>query len=295
MMRVLTVVLLLALSLAATNLRAEDQLQYPRVRTLQDMIKQASGDSRYRDSSQDMLTFGFSAGWNSEYYWRDFKLFDSGVLFDGDAYVNFMGVELSAWGLWDLDNDRERPVQATYEARYKFNLEGSLISLGYIFQDFSGSDGDLGSPSQGFGPDGLLAFPDNKFPSSMHEFHLMMSYFTSAIQESGANMRFSLNYWQRIDEEGSRVEATMAVFVDSPRFTIFGDFIELATTTTWQHRYLNNDDGFPGQMTSVRLVYDLDKYAIFPIFFQIDVHYFIAFDSDYNDGLYFGASANVKF
>ncbi|MHC4841952.1 MAG: hypothetical protein ACYTDT_13525 [Planctomycetota bacterium] len=294
-MRVSFVLLLLLISACSATLHAEDQLQYPRMRTLQDMIRQASGDTRYKDPSQDLLTLGFSAGWQSEYYWRDFKLFDSAALMDADAYVNFMGIEASAWALWDFDNGRQRPVQATYSGRYKFNMEGSLMSLGYNFHDFAGSDGDLGSPSQGFGKKGLLDFPDNKFPSSIHEFHLMMSYFTGAIQQTGANMRFSMNYWQRVDDEGSRIEATVALFVNENQFTIFGDFIELATTTTFQHRYLNNNDGFPGQMTSIRIVYDLDKYNIFPIFFQVDVHYFIAFDSDYADGLYFGVSANVKF
>lgn len=296
MMRVITFLCLLVLSASfSSNLLAEEQLQYPRIRTLQDMIKQASGDSRYKDPNQDMLTVGFSAGWNSEYYWRDFRLYDSAALFHGDAYVNFMGVELSAWGLWDFDNERDRPVQATYAARYKFELEGALMSLGYQFQDFSGSDGELGSKEQGFGDNGLLDFPDNKFPSTVHEFHLMMSYFTGAIQSSGANMRFSMNYWQRIDEEGSRVEATVALFVDSPGFTMFGDFLELATTTTYQHRYLNNSEGFPGQMTSVRVVYDLEKYQILPMFIQLEGHYFIAFDNDYIDSLYFGASVHVKF
>ncbi|MDC1142704.1 hypothetical protein OAU50_06405 [Planctomycetota bacterium] len=295
MMRVSFVLLLLLVSASSATLHAEDQLQYPRVRTLQDMIKQASGDSRYKDGSNDMLSLGFSAGWQNEFAYRDFKLFDSGLLFDGDAYVNFMGVEASAWAMWDLDNDRDRPVLAVYSARYKFHLEGALMSLGYKFNDFSGSDGDLGSEKQGFGKNGLLDFPDNKFPSSLHEAHLMMSYFTGAIQETGANMRFSLNYWQRLDDEGSRVEMTVALFVNENTFTIFGDFIEIATTTTFQHRYLNNNDGFPGQMTSGRIVYDLDKYNIFPMFIQLDIHYFVAFDKEYADGLYFGASANVKF
>src|SRR5690606_36921429 len=138
-------------------------------------------------------------------------------------------------------------------------------------------------------------FPDDRFPPSIHELHIMMTYFTSVLQSEGANLRYTLNYFQRLDDEGMRIESTVSLFVDIPGFTILGDYFELSTTTIYQHRYLTNRSEFQGQITTGRIVYNLDKYNIFPMFFQLEAHYFVAFDNEYVDGFYFGASVNFRF
>lgn len=284
--------------LFSNGLRAEDTLQFPRIRQMQDLVQRAT-DSRYKDSEgllgQDAFTFGFSAGYTSDYFWRGFKLYDSDLLLRGDAYVNIYGFEASAWGIWDLAREQLRPLEADYRLRYKFEIEGALISVGYTLYDFSGSDGDLGARSQGFGREQLKQFPDNEFPNTIHELHLMLTYFTSVLQSEGANLRYTLNYFQRLDDEGSRFESSVALFVDSPTFTIFGDYFEITTTTIYQHRYLTNRSEFQGQISTARLIYNLDKYNLFPVFFQLEAHYFVAFDDDYVDGFYFGGSVNFRF
>jgi len=300
LMRRLLLVCLLPLlaGVFAPEAQAEDQLQFPRLRQLQDMIQRA-GDSRYKDPSglfgQDSFTMGFSAGYTSAHYWRGFRLYNQDLLFRGDAYVSLFGFEASAWGLWDLGRDQLRPLQADYRFRYSFEFEGALISAAYTFFDFSGSDGDLGSRRQGFGKEQLRQFPQDRFPPTIHELNVTMTYFTSVLQEGGANLRYTLNYFQRLDDEGSRIESIVSFFVDSPQFTVFGDFIEISTTTTYQHRYLTNRSHFQGQQFSARLVYNLDKYNMFPVFFQLEAHYYVAFHSDLVDGFWFAASAHFRF
>lgn len=282
----------------AQSLTAEDTLQFPRLRQMQDLVRRAS-DSRYKDQGglfgQDAFTAGFSAGYISDHYWRGFQLFNDDLLVRGDAYINVYGFEASVWTLWNPNRESYRPLQADYRFRYKFEIEGALISVGYTFYDFSGSDGDLGARNQGFGRQELEQFPDDRFPPSIHELHIMMTYFTSVLQSEGANLRYTLNYFQRLDDEGSRWESTVSLFVDSPTFTIFGDYFEISTTTIYQHRYLTNRSEFQGQISTARLVYNLDKYGIFPMFIQLEAHYYIAFDDDYVDGFYFGGSINFRF
>jgi hypothetical protein len=299
MQRLLLLVLVAATAVVyAPEAQAEDQLQFPRLRQLQDMIRRA-GDSRYRDPrgllGQDFFTAGFSAGYVSDHYWRGFRLYDQDLLFRGDVYASIYGFEASAWGIWDLGREQNRPLQADYRLRYSFEYEGALLSVAYTFYDFSGSDGDLGTRRQGFGEEPLRQFPGNRFPSSIHELNINMSYFASVLQEGGANLRYTLNYNQRLDDEGSRIESILSMFVDSPQFTVFGDFVEISTTTTYQHRYLTNDTHFQGQMFSVRLVYNLDKYNIFPVFIQIEGHYYVAFHKQYADGFFWGASLHFRF
>ena len=60
-------------------------------------------------------------------------------------------------------------------------------------------------------------------------------------------------------------------------------------------RYLTNRSEFQGQISSARLVYNLDKYNLFPMFIQLEAHYYVAFDDDYVDGFYFGGSVNFRF
>lgn len=282
----------------AQSLKAEGTDYFPRIRQMQDLVRRA-GDSRYRDKQgllgQEAFTFGFGAGYQSDYYWRGFQLFNEDALFYGDAYVNVYGFEASVWGMWDVTREQNRPLEVDYRFRYKFEIEGALLSIGYTFYDFSGSDGDLGRRNQGFGRKPLEQFPDDRFPPSMHELHIMMTYFTSVLQSEGANLRYTLNYFQRLDDEGSRIESTVSLFVDSPNFTIFGDYIELNTTTVYQHRYLTNRSEFQGQTSTIRLVYNLDKYGIFPMFFQLEASYYVAFDDDYVDGFYFGGKVEFRF
>src|SRR5262245_36393992 len=87
----------LALLLACgAALYAEETGYFPRMRQTQDLVRQA-GDSRYRDPSgllgQQAFTAGFRAGYISDYFWRGFKLYDSDMLWHGDAYVNVYGFE----------------------------------------------------------------------------------------------------------------------------------------------------------------------------------------------------------
>jgi hypothetical protein len=294
------VVTVLALSAITFGdaLKAEDQLQFPRLRQLQDMVRRA-GDSRYKDQEgllgQDAFTLGFSAGYISDYYWRGFRLFNEDLLVRGDAYVNLYGFEASVWTLWDPTRESYRPLEADYRFGYNFEIEGALIRVGYTFFDFSGSDGDLGARDQGFGRKPLEQFPDDRYPPSIHELHIMVTYFTSVLQSEGANLRYTLNYFQRLDDEGSRIESTVSLFVDSPTFTIFGDYFEITTTTIYQHRYLTNRSEFQGELTTARIVYNLDKYNIFPMFIQLEAHYYVAFDDDYVDGFFFGGSINFRF
>jgi hypothetical protein len=217
------------------------------------------------------------------------------MLWHGDAYVNVYGFEASVWGMWDFTREQQRPLEVDYRFNYYFELEGALMSVGYTFYDFSGSDGDLGHKSQGFGSKPLQDFPDNKFPAAIHELQFLMSYFTSILQEGGANLRYTLDIRQRLDDEGTRIDSTITMFVDSPQFTIFGDYFEIGTTTTYQHRYLTNRSSFQGETVNVRAVYNLHKYGIFPVFIQIDAWYYVAFDNDFVDGFYFGASVNFRF
>jgi hypothetical protein len=296
MRRLLLLVLLMG-GMFAPCLFAEDQLQFPRLRTMQDLVERAR-DTRYRDPrgllGQDAFTAGFSAGWTSDYYWRGFKLFDSNLLFRGDAYVNVYGFEASVWGLWDLERDQQRPLEVDYRFRYQFELEGGQMSVGYTYFDFSGSDGDIGTREQGFRR-GVQDFPGNKMTPGVHELQVMLSYFTSVIQSEGANLRYTLNYFQRLDDEGSRVESTITFFVDSPHFTIFGDYFEISTTTVFQHRYLTDDTGFHGQLISGRAVYNLHKYRMLPVFFQIEGHYYVPFETQHRGGFFFGGSVNLRF
>ena len=290
--------LALVLTMGAGALGAEEQNYFPRMRQTQDLVRQAS-DSRYRDPrgllGQQAFSAGFRAGYINDYFWRGFKLYDSDMLWHGDAYLNVYGFEVSAFGIWDFTREQQRPLEVDYRFNYNFELEGALISVGYTYFDFSGSDGDIGRREQGFGRKPLEDFPDNRMSPSVHELHLMMSYFTSVLQEGAANLRYTLNLFQRLDDEGTRIDSTVSVFVDSPRFTIFGDYIELGTTTTYQHRYLTNRTEFQGQTVNMRLVYNLHKYGMFPVFFQIDAWYYVAFDDDYVDGFYFGATINFRF
>lgn len=286
------------LTLGSAAISAEEQNYFPSMRQTQDLVRQAS-DSRYRDPQgllgQGAFAAGFRAGYISDYYWRGFKLFDQDLLFHGDAYINVYGFEASAWGLWDIGREQTRPLEVDYRFSYNFEIEGALIRVGYTFFDFSGSDGDIGRRDQGFGRNPLRDFPDDRFSPAVHELHLMMSYFTSLVQESGANLRYTLNVFQRLLEEGTRIDSVVTVFVDSPNFTIFGDYFEVGTTTTYQHRYLTNRSGFQGQTVNGRMVYNLDKYRIFPMFIQIDAWYYVTFDDDFVDGFYFGASLNFRF
>ncbi|MBE7492123.1 MAG: hypothetical protein HS108_10260 [Planctomycetes bacterium] len=285
-------------ALWALPLAAEEQNYWPRMRQTQDLVRQAS-DTRYRDPQgllgQGAFSAGFRAGYISDYYWRGFRLFNEDLLFHGDAYVNVYGFEASAWGIWDVGREQTRPLEVDYRFGYNFEIEGALFRIGYTYFDFSGSDGDIGRKDQGFGRRPLEHFPDNKFNPSVHEVHLMLSYFTSLVQDSGANMRYTLNLFQRVVDEGTRIDSTITVFVDSPGFTIFGDYFEIGTTTTYQHRYLTNRSGFQGQTVNGRMVYNLHKYRMFPMFIQIDGWYYVAFDDDFVDGFYFGASLNFRF
>lgn len=294
----LVLAILMLVPCFGVSLYAEEMNYFPRMRQTQDLVRQAS-DSRYRDPrgfmGQEPFIAGFRAGYISDYYWRGFRLFDQDLLFHGDAYVNLYGFEFSAWGLWDMGREQSRPLEVDYRFNYFFELEGALLGIGYTFFDFSGSDGDIGRKDQGFGDQPLRDFPDNRFSPSVHEMHLFMSYFTSVIQEGGANLRYTLNIFQRLDDEGTRFDSTIAMFVDSPTFTIFGDYIEIGTTTTYQHRYLTNRSGFQGEYVNVRLVYNLHKYGVFPMFIQLDAWYYIAFQKDLVDGFYFGATLNLRF
>lgn len=290
--------LVLPLLVVSSVLGAEEQGYWPRVRQTQDLVRQAS-DSRYKDPTgllgQAAFSAGFRAGYISDYYWRGFRLFNEDLLFHGDAYINVYGFEASAWGLWDVGREQTRPLEVDYRFGYNFEIEGALIRIGYTFFDFSGSDGDIGRREQGFGRKPLEDFPDNKFSPAVHEVHIMMSYFTSLVQEGGANLRYTLNYFQRLLDEGTRIDSVVTVFVDSPNFTIFGDYFEIGTTTTYQHRYLTNRTGFQGQTVNGRMVYNLQKYGIFPMFIQLDAWYYVAFDDDFVDGFYFGATINFRF
>lgn len=283
---------------ASPELRAEDTLQFPRLRQLQDMV-QRTRDTRYKDDTSllgnEAFTAGFSVGYISDYYWRGFKLFDGDLLTRGDAYVNIYGFEASVWGMWDFAREQLRPTEVDYRLRYQFEIEGALISIGYTWYDFSGSDGSIGRRDQGFGKKPLKDFPDDKMSASVHELHISMTYFTSVIQSEGANLRYTINYFQRLDDEGTRVESTISFFVDSPQFTVFGDYFEITTTTVYQHRYLTNESHFQGQTMTARLVYNLEKYGYFPVFFQLEAHYYLAFEKDYVDGFYFGGSVNFRF
>lgn len=292
------ILVLLLSSLGAGSLSAEDTIQWPRLRQLQDLVRRAS-DSRYRDSEgllgQGAFTAGFSAGYISDYYFRGFKLFDGDLLMRGDAYINIYGFEASVWGMWDLAREQVRPTEVDYQLSYNFEIEGAMIRAAYTFYDFSGSDGSIGRKDQGFGRKPLEPFPDDRFPNSVHELLISFTYFTSVLQQEGANLRYTLNYWQRLDDEGSRFESTVSLFVDSPGFTIFGDYFEITTTSIYQHRYFTNRSEFQGQITSGRVVYNLDKYNIAPVFFMLEAHYFVAFDNDYVDGFFFGATVHFRF
>lgn len=279
-------------------LAAEEQNYFPRTRMTQDLILKA-GDSRYRDPrgllGQGAFSAGARAGYISDYYWRGFKLYDQDLLLHGDAYLNIYGFEISAWGIWDANREKNRPLEADYRFNYFFELEGSLIGLGYTFFDFAGSDGDIGRKTQGFGDKPLRDFPDDKFPASIHEAHIMFSTFAGLLQEGGANLRYTLNLHQRLDDEGTRVDNVISLFVDGPSFTVFGDYFEIGTTTTYQHRYLTNDAYFQGQTVHGRAVYNLHKYGIAPLFIQIDAWYYVAFHKELVDGFYFGATLNLRF
>lgn len=296
--RIAIVCLLVIAGIAADTVRAEEFHYFPRLRQMQDLVSRTQG-SRYRDRSgllgQEAFTAGFSAGYLSDYYWRGFNLFDSSSLFRGDAYVNVFGFEASVWGMWDAARENLRPVEVDYRFRYKFELEGAQMSFGYTFYDFSGSDGGLGKRSQGFGKQPFKELNGGRFPPGIHELHFHLTYFTSLLQEEGANLRYTINYWQRVDEEGSRIESTVSMFVNSPNFTIFGDYFEISTTTIYQHRYLTDRSSFQGQLNSAKMVYNLEKYRLFPMFIVLEFNYYVGFHKDLVDGFYFGGSVNFRF
>ena len=297
--RPISLIALVFAALVACEVAAEETHYFPRLRQMQDLVQMARG-SAHNDRrgllGQEPFTAGFGAGWVSDYYWRGFKLFNlsDSTLFRGDAYLNVYGFEASVWGMWDLKREQKRPTEVDYRFRYKFEFEGALTSVGYTFYDFSGSDGSLGRRDQGFGKTPLADFPEDKFPAGIHEFHLHMTYFQSAIQADAANLRFSLNYWQRLDDEGTRIESTIAFFVDIGEFSVFGDYLEIATTSIYQHRYLTNRTGFQGELSAARLVYNLEKYQLIPVYIVLEVNYFLGFHKDLVDGFYFGANINVR-
>ncbi len=291
------VVLLSLCCIAPTQLHAETPNDLPRLRQIQDLIKRATG-TRYRDKKtlgNEEFSAGLAAGYTSDYYWRGFRLFNDDLLFYGDAYVNFYGVEASVWGMLDFGREQQRPTEMDYRLRYQFEIEGTIISVGYCFYDFSGSDGDLGKRNQGFGRNGRKEFPDDKYPASIQEIQLHMTYFTSVLQQQGVNLMFSTNLFQRIDDEGTRIEISVTLFVDNPTFTILGDYFSLTTTDVYQHRYLTNRSGFQGQTTQARIVYNLEKYRMAPLFIVLEADYYTAFNKDFVDGFYFGASVNLRF
>ncbi len=290
--------LLLLISIASGTVCAEDIDYLPRTRTIQDLVERAS-NSKYKDNEailgNELFSAGASIGYISDYYWRGFRLFNDDLLFRGDAYVNIYGIEASAWTMYNLNRNSFRPTETDLRLRYQFEIEGTIISLGYTFYDFSGSDGSLGKPNQGFGKNAPEEFPDDRFPNQIHEVQLSASYFPSVLQAGGVNLLFTVNYFQRIDDEGSRVESSVTLFVDSPQFTIFGDYFAITTTNTYQHRYLTNRSGFQGQTTHAKIVYNLDKYRIAPIFFTIEGIYYAGFHKDLVDGFYFGFTINIRF
>lgn len=290
--------LFLVLSLFSASLCAEEIDYLPRVRTIQDLVERAS-NSKYKDKEtilgNELFSAGASVGYVSDYYWRGFRLFNDDLLFRGDAYVNIYGIEASAWTMYNLNRNSFRPTETDLRLRYQFEIEGTIISLGYTFYDFSGSDGSLGKRNQGFGKNAKKEFPDDRFPSSIHELQLSASYFPSVLQAGGVNLLFTVNYFQRLDDEGSRIESSVTLFVDSPQFTIFGDYFSITTTNTYQHRYLTNRSAFQGQTTHGRIVYNLDKYRIAPLFFMIEGMYYAGFHKDLVDGFYFGVSIHLRF
>lgn len=290
--------LIVAIVVSASSLHAGDQLHFPRIRQLRDLVNRAS-DSRYRDPQgllgQSAFTAGASAGYISDYYYKGFRLEDSKLLFRGDAYVNIYGIEASVWGIWDADREQYRPRHAEYRIRYKFELEGALWSLGYSFNDFSGGDGDYGSRKQGFGNKRLEQFKDDKFPSSTHQLEFHMTYFTGLVQDGGANMRFSLDVDQRLDDEGTRVATTVGFFVSQKHLTFFGNFIEIASTTVYQHRYFTNESDFQGDTISGRIAYDLYQDLGIPLMFEFEVHYFVPIQKELVDALFFGGKISINF
>ncbi|MCC6573191.1 MAG: hypothetical protein IT462_05305 [Planctomycetes bacterium] len=291
--------MLLALcTVLGENLQAEPMHYLPRLRQIQDLVKRATG-SRYNDKRGALGNSEFSAGlalgYTSDYYWRGFQLFDSDLLMYGDGYVNIYGVEASVYGLMDFGSERQRPKEMDYRLRYQFEIEGTIVSVGYCFYDFSGSDGGLGKKDQGFGNQGKEVFPDNRFPSGIQEVQLHMTYFTSVLQQQGVNLQFAANIFQRIDDEGTRIETSVTLFVDNPTFTIFGDYFSLTTTDVYQHRYLTNRSGFQGQTTHARIVYNLEKYRMAPLFIVLEAIYYAGFHKDLVDGFYFGVNVNLRF
>ncbi|MBV6515217.1 MAG: hypothetical protein HPKKFMNG_00853 [Planctomycetes bacterium] len=288
----------ISLSLFCSALCAENIDYFPRVRSIQDLVERASG-SKYKDKTtllgNELFSFGASAGYTSDYYWRGYQLFNEDLLAYADGYVNIYGFEASVWTMYNFNRSNLRPTETDYRFRYQFEIEGTIISLGYTWYDFAGSDGSLGKPNQGFGKKAPKEFPDDRFPSSIHEAQLSLSYFPSVLQAGGVNLLFTVNVFQRLDDEGTRIESSVTVFVESPQFTIFGDYFSITTTTTYQHRYLTNRSYFQGQTTHGRLVYNLDKYRIAPIFFVIEGIYYTGFNKDLVDGFYFGGSINIRF
>lgn len=282
----------------AGQAQAENMHHLPRLRQIQDLLKRATG-SRYNDRKgllgNQAFTAGVAAGYISDYYWRGFQLFNDDLLTYGDAYVNIYGVEANVWGMWNFNREQQRPTEMDYRIRYQFEIEGTIVSLGYCFYDFSGSDGSLGKRNQGFGNKGKEVFPDNRFPSGIHELQLHMTYFTSVLQQQGVNLMFSANYFQRVDDEGSRIEASVTLFVDNPTFTILGDYFSITTTDVYQHRYLTNRSGFQGQTTHARIVYNLEKYRMAPLFIVLEAIYYAGFNKELVDGFYWGASVNLRF
>lgn len=285
-------------SLASATLCAEEIDYFPRIRTIQDLVERAS-NSKYRDKTailgNELFSAGASVGYISDYYWRGFRLFNDDLLFRGDAYVNIYGIEASVWTMYNFNRNSFRPTETDLRLRYQFEIEGTLISVGYTFFDFSGSDGSLGKRNQGFGKNAPKEFPDDRFPNQIQELQLSASYFPSVLQAGGVNLLFTINYFQRLDDEGSRIESSVTVFVDSPQFTIFGDYFSITTTNTYQHRYLTNRSAFQGQTTHARLVYNLEKYRIAPIFFMLEGMYYAGFHKDLVDGFYFGVSMHLRF
>ena len=84
----------ISLSLFCSALCAENIDYFPRVRSIQDLVERASG-SKYKDKTtllgNELFSFGASAGYTSDYYWRGYQLFNEDLLAYADGYVNIYG------------------------------------------------------------------------------------------------------------------------------------------------------------------------------------------------------------
>ena len=122
--RIPATILLVALSIGAGTLCAEDIDYFPRVRSIQDLIERASG-SQYKDNTtllgNELFSAGAGVGYTSDYYWRGFRLFNDDLLFRGDAYINVYGFEASVWTMYNLNRSSLRPTETDYRFRYQFD------------------------------------------------------------------------------------------------------------------------------------------------------------------------------